>query len=70
MLEGIKNFKKLPKENELSVEPDFLSDKSTVKADVTLYVTVGGALKAIIGAAAKAFKKAVSDQLKKLENKR
>ena len=70
MLEGIKNFKKLPKENELSIEPDFLSDKSTVKADVTLYVTVGGALKAIIGAAAKAFKKAVSDQLKKLENKR
>ena len=70
MLEGIKNFKKLPKENELSVKPNFLSEKSTVKADVTLYVRVGGALKAIIGAAAKAFKKAVSNQFKKLENKR
>ena len=70
MLEGIKNFKKLPKEKDLSVEPDFLSDKSRIDADITLYVRVGGALKAIIYACAKAFKKAVSDQIKKLENKR
>ena len=70
MLEGIKNFKKLPKEKDLLVEPDFLSDKSRIDADITLYVRVGGALKAIIYACAKAFKKAVSDQIKKLENKR
>ena len=70
MLDEIKTFKKLPEGKELSVEADFLSEKPTVKADITIYVRVGGILKALLGAAAKAFKKAVADQLKKFENKR
>ena len=70
MLESIKTFKKLPSEKDLSIETDFLVDKPSVKADITIYVRVGGILKAVIGAAIKAFKKAVADQLKKFENKR
>lgn len=70
MLESIKTFKKLPSGKDLSIETDFLVDKPSVKADITIYVRVGGILKAVIGAAIKAFKKAVADQLKKFENKR
>ena len=69
LLENIKNFKKLPKGNDLMVDADFLLDKSTIKTDITLYVRVGSALKAIIGAAVKSFKKAVATEMEKLEKK-
>ena len=70
LLDSIKTFKKLPRGKDLLVETDFLVDKPTIKADITIYIRVGGILKALIGSAAKAFKKAVADQIKKFENKR
>lgn len=70
LLEGIKNVKKLPPKKELSVRADFLSDTPSVDIDVNIYIRVGGALKALIVAAARTFKKAVKDQLKRLERKR
>lgn len=70
LLEGIKNVKKLPPKKELSVRADFLSDTPSVDIDVNIYIRVGGALKALLIAAARTFKKAVKDQLKRLERKR
>lgn len=70
LLEGIKNVKKLPPKKELSVRADFLSDTPSVDIDVNIYIRVGGALKALLVAAARTFKKAVKDQLKRLERKR
>ena len=70
LLDSIKTFKKLPKGKDLSVETDFLVDKPSIKADITIYIRVGGILKAAIVAGLKAFKKAVADQLKEFENKR
>lgn len=70
LLEGIKNVKKLPPKKELSVRADFLSDSPSVDIDVNIYIRVGGALKALLVAAARTFKKAVKDQLKRLERKR
>ena len=70
LLNGLKTVKKLPKGNDLTVDIDFLSDTPTIDADIELYIRVGGMLKAVCGAAIKAFKKAVKDQIKKLEKQR
>ena len=52
---------------ELTVDIDFLSDTPKIDADIELYIRVGGIIKALCGAAINAFKKAVKDQIKKLE---
>ena len=70
LLNGLKTVKKLPKGNDLTVDIDFLSDTPKIDADIELYIRVGGILKAVCGAAIKAFKKAVKDQIKKLEKQR
>lgn len=70
LLEGIKNFKKLPKGNNLSVRADFLASKPEIHADLTLYIRVGSALKALLFAAGRAFKKAVKDQLQRFERRK
>ncbi len=64
LLEGVKNFKKLPSGNDLSVTTDFLVEKPTVKTDITLYVTVGGALKTLIVSGSRTFKKVMDKQTK------
>ena len=69
VLDDLKTVKKLPKGKNLSVRADFLSDKPTLDIDLELYVRIGSALKAVCGAAISAFKKAVKDQVKKLEKK-
>ena len=70
LLNGLKTVKKLPKGNDLTVDIDFLSDTPKIDADIELYIRVGGILKAVCGAAIKAFKKAVKDQIKKLEKQK
>ena len=70
LLDDLKTVKKLPHGKELSVDVDFLSDKSTFDIDVELYVRIGKALGAVCKAAIRAFKKAVKNEIKKLENKR
>ena len=70
LLDSLKTVKKLPRGKELSVNADFLSDESSIELDLELYVRVGGALKALCGAAINAFKKAVKDQIRRLEKKR
>ena len=67
LLDGLKAVKKLPRGKELSVDADFLSDKSSADVDVELYVRVGSAVGALCKAAIRAFKKAVKDQIKRLE---
>ena len=69
VLDDLKTVKKLPKGKNLSVSADFLSDKPTLDINLELYVRIGSALKAVCGAAISAFKKAVKDQVKKLEKK-
>lgn len=70
LLEDIKSFKSLPEGNNLSVSADFNLQKSTVNIDLTLYARVGGLLKALLVSAWRAFKKAVKNQLRKLESRR
>lgn len=69
LLDNLKTVKKLPKGKELEIKIDFLSDTPTADIDLELYVRVGRALGAVCGAAIRAFKKAVKDQIKKLEKK-
>ena len=69
VLDDLKTVKKLPKGKNLSVSAAFLSDKPTLDINLELYVRIGSALKAVCGAAISAFKKAVKDQVKKLEKK-
>ena len=69
VLDDLKTVKKLPNGKNLSVTVDFLDDKPTLDIDLELYVRIGGALKAVCGAAIHAFKKAVKDQMKNLEKK-
>ena len=69
MLDGLKTVKRLPKGKDLSVDIDFLSDTPKIDADIELYIRVGGILKAVCGAAINAFKKAVKDQIRRLERK-
>ena len=70
LLDDLKTVKKLPHGKELSIDVDFLFDKSTFDIDVELYVRIGKALEAVCKAAIRAFKKAVKNEIKKLENKR
>ena len=70
MLDELKTVKKLPHKKELSVNIDYLSDTPTLDIDVELYIRIGGILKAVCGAAIKAFKKAVKNEIKKLEKQR
>ena len=69
LIDNLKTVKKLPKGKDLSVSVDFLTEKPTLDIDLELYIRAGGALKAVCGAAINAFKKAVKDQMKKLEKK-
>ena len=69
LLNGLKAVKRLPKGKDLSVDIDFLSDTPKIDADIELYIRVGGILKAVCGAAINAFKKAVKDQIRRLERK-
>ena len=69
LLDGLKTVKRLPKGKDLSVDIDFLSDTPKIDADIELYIRVGGILKAVCGAAINAFKKAVKDQIRRLERK-
>ena len=70
LINSIKNVKKLPSGKNLSVRADFLSDTPSADVDIILYVRVGGAIKAVLIAAARAFKKAVVDKIKELDRKR
>ncbi len=70
LLDNLKTVKKLPRGKELSVDLDYLSDESRFDIDIELYIRVGGALGAICKAAIRAFKKAVKNEIKKLERKR
>ena len=70
MLDELKTVIKLPHKKELSVNIDYLSDTPTLDIDVELYIRIGGILKAVCGAAIKAFKKAVKNEIKKLEKQR
>ena len=70
LLDDLKTVKKLPKGKELEINIDFLSETPTMDIDLELYVRVGRALGAVCGAAINAFKKAVKDQIKKLEKKK
>ncbi len=62
LLEDLKPVKRLPQGKDLSVTTDFLVEKPTIKADVTIYVTVGGALKALVVSATRTLKKATENQ--------
>ena len=70
LLDGLKTFKKLPKGNNLAVNADFTNDTPSLDIDTELYIRVSGAIGALFKAAAKAFKKAVKNQLKKLEKQK
>ena len=70
LLDSLKAVKRLPRGKELSVDIDYLSDESKIDADIELYIRVGGALGALCKAAIRAFKKAVKNEIKKLERKR
>ena len=52
----------------LSVETDFLSEKPSITADITIYVTVGGALKALLVSATRTFKKVADKQTAQTKN--
>lgn len=69
LLDGLKTVKKLPRGKELSVDIDYLTDEPSLDVDVELYIRVIGALGALCRAAIRAFKKAVKNEIKKLESK-
>ena len=70
LLDGLKTVKKLPHGKELSVNADFLSEEPTYDIDIELYARIFGILSALCRSAFRAFKKAVKNEIKKLENKR
>ena len=70
LLDGLKTVKKLPHGKELSVNADFLSEEPTYDIDIELYARISGILSALCRSAFRAFKKAVKNEIKKLENKR
>ena len=70
LLDGIKAVKKLPHGKDLSVNVDFIAEEPTIDIEIELYIRVIRGLGSILGALIKAFKKAVKDQIKRLERKR
>ena len=70
LLDKLKTVKKLPHGKELTVDIDYLSDEPSFDVDLELYIRVAGALGAVCKAAIRAFKKAVKNEIKKLERKR
>ena len=70
LLDGIKAVKKLPYGKDLSVNVDFIAEEPTIDIEIELYIRVIRALGSVLGATIKAFKKAVKDQIKRLERKR
>jgi hypothetical protein len=70
LLDRIKAVKKLPHGKDLSVNVDFIAEEPTIDIEIELYIRVIRALGSILGALIKAFKKAVKDQIKRLERKR
>ena len=70
LLDGIKAVKRLPHGKDLSVGVDFIAEEPTIDIEIELYIRVIRALGSVLGASIKAFKKAVKDQIKRLERKR
>ena len=70
LLDELKGVKKLPKGKELSVKADFLSEEPTYDIDIELYSRIYRIIGALCRSAFRAFKKAVKDEMKKLEGKR
>ena len=70
LLDGIKAVKRLPHGKDLSVNVDFIAEEPTIDIEIELYIRVIRALGSVLGASIKAFKKAVKDQIKRLERKR
>ena len=68
LIDDLKPVKKLPTGKNLSVETDFLSEKPSITADITIYVTVGGALKALLVSATRTFKKVADKQTAQTKN--
>ena len=68
LIDDLKPVKKLPTGKDLSVETDFLSEKPSITADITIYVTVGGALKALLLSATRTFKKVADKQTAQTKN--
>ena len=68
LIDDLKPVKKLPTGKDLSVETDFLSEKPSITADITIYVTVGGALKALLVSATRTFKKVADKQTAQTKN--
>ena len=70
LLDGIKAVKRLPHGKYLSFNVDFIAEEPTIDIEIELYIRVIRALGSVLGASIKAFKKAVKDQIKRLERKR
>ena len=70
LLDGLKAVKRLPHGKDLSVGVDFIAEEPTIDIEIELYIRVIRALGSVLGASIKAFKKAVKDQIKRLERKR
>ena len=70
LLDGTKAVKKLPHGKDLSVNVDFIAEEPTIDIEIELYIRVIRGLSSVLGALIKAFKKAVKDQIKRLERKR
>ena len=69
LLDGIKNFKKLPKGKNLSVVADFVAESSSIDVDIEIYVRVIKVIFSFIVSVFKAFTRAVKDRMKVLERK-
>ena len=70
LLDGLKTVKKLPHGKDLSVGVDFLAEEPTIDIEIEIYIRIIRALGSVLGATAKAFKKAIKDQMKRLERKK
>ena len=70
LLDGLKTVKKLPFGKDLSVGVDFLAEEPTIDIEIEIYIRIIRALGSVLGATAKAFKKAIKDQMKRLERKK
>ena len=70
LLDGLKTVKKLPCGKDLSVGVDFLAEEPTIDIEIEIYIRIIRALGSVLGATAKAFKKAIKDQMKRLERKK
>lgn len=70
LLDSLRPIKKLPRGKDLSIDIDFLADEPTIDVEIELYIRLIRGIVAILGAFIKAFKKAVKDQMKRLERQK